>query len=619
MSSLLVFFIAILMSSVSLATPKDAVSTFKSAAQELVNQGFAEGVGVAVVSSEGIIWSGGFGLRDKEKNLPVSGDTIFPVASVSKIFLGLSLANLWQQGLIDPRAKLTEIAPEVPISNPWEETHPLRLIHLFEHTSGIQEIIAPWYQDSFPPYMRQIKAMKDYLKPAQVSWPPGSTVTYSNYNYIAASHMIEKVTGMDFDRYMEKTILKPLNMKHSSFRLKEVDKDLLAKGYRYGEKKPLPYFEGFYRSAAGLFSSPNDLGNFIYALLRTDKSALPDAFTDKALNWMEKPKSAISARQGLKLGHGPGLVSRQSRGRIFMGHNGIIDGFLATLYYNRQLGFGFALLFNTHTLPKAANRGKFIDLILSTFFADKTIDPPPEPKSKLSLKRFEGYYHFYNPRFPVTGSFDLLSKGRWVKARDNKLIVTPIQGESYDLFPTSQDNFRKSYEVEASHHFGVNDQGETYQHQLINKFYKKTSSLWPLTRLFLFIFSIVALVASGLYGLLLLFSGMLQKKPFGEILSQSGLSPLPLAVLMTWLAFLLPMDNSRIALTINVNTIVFYLASLLFAPAAVLTLFANLYFAHTHNRGRQLYLISSGLLIGFLGFLCFSYGLFAIKMWDFGN
>src|SRR3954451_8154653 len=70
------------------------------------------GAGIALIEGKRILWAGGVGVADRERRLPVTADTLFRVASITKSFVALALVKLAEQGRVDLRARVSELAPE---------------------------------------------------------------------------------------------------------------------------------------------------------------------------------------------------------------------------------------------------------------------------------------------------------------------------------------------------------------------------------------------------------------------------------------------------------------------------------------------------------------------------
>ncbi|MGH7866555.1 MAG: serine hydrolase domain-containing protein, partial [Candidatus Dormibacteraceae bacterium] len=124
------------MASVASAQPKPAApKTIEELKQQIAGvlaKRHVPGVGLALVAKDHIIWAGGVGKADLASGRSVDADTLFRAGSITKGFIVLALLKLQEEGKIDLNDKLREIAPEVPINNPWEATHPVRVVNLLE-------------------------------------------------------------------------------------------------------------------------------------------------------------------------------------------------------------------------------------------------------------------------------------------------------------------------------------------------------------------------------------------------------------------------------------------------------------------------------------------------------
>jgi len=86
-----------------------------------------------------VIWAGGVGRADLATGKIADADTMFRIASITKCFVGLAVMKLKEQGKISLDARVSDIAPEIPIVNPWEKTNPVTVAELLEHTGGLHD------------------------------------------------------------------------------------------------------------------------------------------------------------------------------------------------------------------------------------------------------------------------------------------------------------------------------------------------------------------------------------------------------------------------------------------------------------------------------------------------
>lgn len=96
--------------------------------------------GIALIRKDQPDWIVGIGNSGTSEDKSVSENTIFRIASISKMFVALAILKLQEEGLLKLEDRIKDIVPEVEFENPWEETDPVRIVHLLEHTTGWDEI-----------------------------------------------------------------------------------------------------------------------------------------------------------------------------------------------------------------------------------------------------------------------------------------------------------------------------------------------------------------------------------------------------------------------------------------------------------------------------------------------
>src|SRR5690348_5894011 len=122
--------------------PPKTLEELQKAIKSELDKNHVPGAGVALVSRGELLWCGGFGDADIASKKPVTCDTEFRVGSISKSFVALALLKLQEQGKIKLEARLHDVAPEIPMKNPWESVHPVRIVNLLEHTAGFDDMEA---------------------------------------------------------------------------------------------------------------------------------------------------------------------------------------------------------------------------------------------------------------------------------------------------------------------------------------------------------------------------------------------------------------------------------------------------------------------------------------------
>lgn len=123
-----------------IAPGDSSLVSLKSAIEKVLEITKTPAVGIALVNKEGPIWIAGLGKASIEAGTDANENTLFRIGSVSKMFVALSLIKLQEEGKLSLQDKIRKWVPEVKFENRWEDTNPVRIVHLLEHTTGWDEM-----------------------------------------------------------------------------------------------------------------------------------------------------------------------------------------------------------------------------------------------------------------------------------------------------------------------------------------------------------------------------------------------------------------------------------------------------------------------------------------------
>jgi CubicO group peptidase (beta-lactamase class C family) len=435
------------------------VEEFRSAVQAVLSDTGVPGAGLALVRMSGVEWAGGVGLADRENNTPVTGDTHFRVGSISKSFVASAIVQLYLDDMIDLDTPVSEIAPEIRIDNAWDPAHPVRVIHLLQHTAGFDDMhFNEMYNVSDPPNMPLEQVLAINPSSRVVRWQPGTRMSYSNPGYAVAGYLIEKVTGEKYEDRIAEKIFKPAGMPTSSFVLTKEDEAILAKGYRDRTGPAVPYTPIYFRPAGNLHTSAFELGRWVHLLLNWGETENDLVIDPEYLSNMEHPRTTVASYAGLRNGYGSGIASSEVEGFPMLGHGGGIEGFTSSYAYSTSRDSGYVILLNSTHSPEAMRR--IAKLAVRYLKAD--VEPPPKVTATVAeatLRKYEGYYHDASPRNQAMAFIEWLMSGRRVSVSGDHLLVTPAFGRPVTLVPVADALFREDDKVEASTVFAENDAG----------------------------------------------------------------------------------------------------------------------------------------------------------------
>jgi CubicO group peptidase (beta-lactamase class C family) len=435
------------------------VEDFRTAVQTVLSDTGVPGAGLALVRMSGVEWAGGVGLADRDRQTPVTADTHFRAGSISKSFIASAIVQMYLDDEIDLDTPISEIASEIRIDNAWEPAHPVRVIHLLQHTAGFDDMhFNEMYNVADPPDMPLEDVLKINPNSRVVRWQPGTRMAYSNPGYTIAAYLIEKITGEKYEDRIAEKIFRPVGMPTSSFVLTKDDEAILAKGYRDRTGPPVPYSQIYLRPSGNLHTSALELGRWVHLLLNWGETETDLVIDPEYLSNMEHPRTTVASYAGLRTGYGSGIASTQVEGFPMLGHGGGIEGFSSLYGYSTSRDAGYVILLNSTHSPEAMRR--IAKLAVRYLKAD--VEPPPKPKATVAaatLRGYEGYYHDANPRNQAFAFIEWLMSGRSVAVSGDHLEVKPAFGRAVTLIPVADALFRNEDEVEASTVFADNDAG----------------------------------------------------------------------------------------------------------------------------------------------------------------
>lgn len=354
--------------------------------QQVATQYHLPSVAYAVLQNDKPAFIKVTGLANLEHKTPADSQTKYRIASISKMFVGIAVMQLVEAGKLKLNDKVSELYPELEFNNPWQETHPLLLEHLLENTTGWNDISLSEfaYENSPASSLHEALALNPNSRTSR--WPPGTRHAYTNSAATVAAHIVEKVSGLKYSDYVERTILAPLQIENASY-LAPSEVDNAATGYK--RNQPIPYKHILMQPSGSINMSIEDLSRFAMLLINRGAPLL----TANTIERMEH--SEIINLDNFAAGYGITNFARYYQGHQYRGHDGALPGWMSELAYSPEHQVGFVLLLNSEQ-PRAF---RAIAELISTTLAQSY------PKPQLSntqipeaFKAQSGYYQYINPR-----------------------------------------------------------------------------------------------------------------------------------------------------------------------------------------------------------------------------
>ncbi|MBK8396398.1 MAG: beta-lactamase family protein [Leptospiraceae bacterium] len=248
------------------------------------------GLSVGVVSDKEVLFAKGFGLADKASGIEVTPDTIFRIASVSKIVNLVIVMKLVEEGKLDLDTDIKKYLPELKIKSRFD-SKPITIRSILTHHSGLPSD----RQKGFFTHgqVDSLEKLVSDLDGEYTSYPQGFISSYSNLGHSILGRIVEKVTGSTYSNVVLQKIFVPLGMTHSFYEFKPELKEKFSKGYgglvfrsEVNEPKLRDLPAGF------LNSSVNDLSKFIQVFLNNGKVGNTVFLKEKTLEEMYKVQNA---------------------------------------------------------------------------------------------------------------------------------------------------------------------------------------------------------------------------------------------------------------------------------------------------------------------------------------
>ena len=327
------------------AQPVEHFSSLKDSIEAIMMEQAAAGAQIAIFTQDSIVWQENFGMANIADAIPVSKETFFRIGSVTKMFVAIAALQLIEQGALNLNDYLKDLAPDVVFKNKWEATHPIQIKHLLEHTTGFDDMHLAEYAANANGWT--LKQGIDFHSDNRYArWRPGLHTSYCNSGPPIVAHIIEKITGQDFEEYVAENIFQPLGMTQSNFINTPEIATVLAKGYNEAGEV-MPYWEISQRPAGSINSTMLEMIPFVQMLIGRGRLDSVQLLEPSSIERMETSRTTLAGKAGLKDGYGLHNYTTNYKGINWHGHDGGMLGYLAKVQYSSDLDIGFITLINS--------------------------------------------------------------------------------------------------------------------------------------------------------------------------------------------------------------------------------------------------------------------------------
>jgi CubicO group peptidase (beta-lactamase class C family)/D-alanyl-D-alanine dipeptidase len=280
-------------------------------------------ISIALVDGDKIAFAKAFGAARADGKAPATVDSVYRVGSVSKLFTDLCVMQLVAAGKLDLDADVRKYLPDFAPENPFGV--PITLRQLMSHQSGVvrESPVGHYFDDTSPSLADTVAS----LNSTTLIYKPGTRTKYSNAGVSVAGYVVERLAGEPFEEHIRRTLLEPLEMPTSGFRMNSAIEKNLATAWMRSHHAPrfvAPNFALGTLPAGNLYSSMPELSHFMIALLNDGQYKGKRVIDPQVLDSMLKPAVASDDQQNL---YGIGFRLGEIDGQRTFGHGGAVYGY----------------------------------------------------------------------------------------------------------------------------------------------------------------------------------------------------------------------------------------------------------------------------------------------------
>jgi CubicO group peptidase (beta-lactamase class C family) len=325
----------------------------EAAIQSIMQSNPVVGLSVAVVKNNKVIYNHSFGFKDVEKQLPLTNESIFRIASISKSFTSTAIMQLVAEKKIRLDQDISELVG-FKVRNPAYPNTVITLKMALSHRSSINDSEGYFSLDAIDP------ATNPNFAKCYNAYEPDKGYMYCNLNYNLAGSILEKITGIRFDKYIQQQILDPLGL-YGGYNVNALDTQLIAKIYEFNKQT-----KGFTLSPNAYAPRTEEINN--YTMGRTTPIFSPTGGMKISANDLAKymimhsqlgkydggrmiPKKLSKQMQAIiseEENYGMALetTTQLIPGKTMIGHTGVAYGLYSLMFFEPKEKIGFVVITN---------------------------------------------------------------------------------------------------------------------------------------------------------------------------------------------------------------------------------------------------------------------------------
>ena len=385
------------------------------------------GAAVAIVQGEDVVYLRGYGMANLDHGVPITEDTVFDIASISKQFGAMTAVLLAEESLIELDADAQTYVPELPSFG-----EKITLRHLIHHTSGLRDwphamsLAGVGWGDVIS--FEHIKKM--LFRQRELDFVPGSKYSYSNTGYNLLAESLSRASGKSFRELTRELIFAPLSMEKTFF-LDDHTEIVVNRASSYEPDQERRFVNSTDQLTALASSSLHTtIADFAKWMVNYETKAVGG---DSGQLQMTQTEPLVD---GTPNTYAYGLQHGKYRGLLTVGHGGSWRGFRTNFLRFPNQKFAVAVFCNFSTGNPQERVRKIVDIYLSDWLEERE---PEQENTELrssyempvtDLEKFTGTYYSYE----LDTSYELILEGSHLVAqhwRNEDVILSPVGSDSF--------------------------------------------------------------------------------------------------------------------------------------------------------------------------------------------
>jgi len=398
---------------IQISYSQDQVKEYDRLMSDMFNEDGPGAVALIVMDGK-TIYRKAFGMANLELEVKMTPGNIFRIGSITKQFTASAILKLRDEGKLSLDDDITKYLVDYPTHG-----HKISIKHLLTHTSGIksytgmEEWTAETRKKAFTP-----EELIEFFKFQPMEFKPGEQWSYNNSAYFILGYIIELVSGMTYEEYIDTNFFKPLEMTNSYYG----STSRIIKNRAYGYNKINDeYINADYLSMTQPYSA-GALLSTVDDLYKWYSSVMDDKVISRTSR--EEAQSTYILNNGEKTGYGYGWAIGNIQGSPTISHDGGINGFLTSSIYLTEEDLFVAVFSNCN-----CNSPGNIAIKMAAIALGKPYKWEKITLDKDILKSYEAVYE--------TGNGDQLI----ITYKDGQLFSMRTGGGKYEIFPFEKDKF----------------------------------------------------------------------------------------------------------------------------------------------------------------------------------